>query len=138
MLYYNVLLSQYFVMFCCTFSKFLFCSLCLNVYCLHLPTKVNDWFVTTYLAIKHNSDSELLLKVSSFFMFLVFLEGLGWLRGSSMAVCQALCDIACKNVYTNQFDLNLMISCPMQTDLTHFSVFTSASQGSRDWMVLKQ
>ena len=32
------------------------------------------------------------------------LEGLGWLRGSSMAVCEALCDIACKKGSTNIFD----------------------------------
>ena len=32
------------------------------------------------------------------------LEGLGWLRGSSMGVCEALCDmLACKKGYTNTF-----------------------------------
>ena len=36
--------------------------------------------------------------------FLVFLEGLGWLRASSMGACEALCDmLACKNGYTNTF-----------------------------------
>ena len=36
--------------------------------------------------------------------FLVFLEGLGWLRGSSMGVCAALCDmLACRKGYTNTF-----------------------------------
>ena len=36
--------------------------------------------------------------------FLVFLEGLGWLRGSSMGVCEALCEmLACKKGYTNTF-----------------------------------
>ena len=34
----------------------------------------------------------------------VFLEGLGWLRASSMGACEALCDmLACKNGYTNTF-----------------------------------
>ena len=28
---------------------------------MHLPTKVNSWFVTTYLVIKHNSDSDAFL-----------------------------------------------------------------------------
>ena len=33
----------------------------------------------------------------------VFPEGLGWLRGSSMGVCEALCDmLACKKGYTNK------------------------------------
>ena len=54
-------------------------------------------------------------KVSEFFFsrweffwefFLVFLEGLGWLRGSSMGVCEAICDmLACKKGYTKTFDL---------------------------------
>ena len=52
-------------------------------------------------------------KVSSIFFscieflwefFLVFLESLGWLRGSSMGVCEALCDmLACKKGNTNIF-----------------------------------
>ena len=35
--------------------------------------------------------------------FLVFLESLGWLRGSSMGICEALCDFACEKVHTNTF-----------------------------------
>ena len=49
-------------------------------------------------------------KVSSFFsseflweFFIVFLEGLGWLRCSSMGVCEALCHIACKKGNTFLF-----------------------------------
>ena len=39
-------------------------------------------------------------------MILVFLEGLSWLRGSSMGACKALCDmLAFKKGYTNTFDL---------------------------------
>ena len=34
--------------------------------------------------------------------FLVFLERLGWFRCSSIVMCEALCDIACKKGYTNQ------------------------------------
>ena len=34
-----------------------------------------------------------------------------------MGVCEALFDIACKKGNTNKCDLNLMISCPMPTDL---------------------
>ena len=42
--------------------------------------------------------------------FLVFLEGLGWLRGSSIGVCEALCDmLACKKSYTNTFVLDFFI-----------------------------
>ena len=37
--------------------------------------------------------------------FLVFLEGLGQLRGSSIEVCEAICDMACKKGYANTFDL---------------------------------
>ena len=34
------------------------------------------------------------------------VEGLGWLRGSSMGVCEAHCDmLTCKKGYTNTFDL---------------------------------
>ena len=33
------------------------------------------------------------------------LEGLGWLRGSSMGVCEALCDMLVCKAYTNTFDL---------------------------------
>ena len=34
------------------------------------------------------------------------LDGLGWLRGSSIGVCEALCDMfACKKGYANTFDL---------------------------------
>ena len=43
---------------------------------------------------------------SEFFweFFLVFLEGLGWLRGRSMGVREALCDmLAFKKGYTNTF-----------------------------------
>ena len=37
------------------------------------------------------------------------LEGLGWLRGSSMGVCDALCDmLACKKGYKNTFDFDLI------------------------------
>ena len=39
-------------------------------------------------------------------IFLVFLEGLSWFRGSSMGVCEALCDmLACKKGLQNVFDL---------------------------------
>ena len=46
------------------------------------------------------------------------LDGWGWLRGSSMGVCEALCDIACKKGYTITFDLMLMFDpCVLQQRL---------------------
>ena len=61
------------------------------------------------------SSSEFFLEV-----FLVFLKGLGWLRGSSMVVCEALCDIACKKGYTNKFrfDLRALTGREKQDSLT--------------------
>ena len=53
-----------------------------------------------------------LFSSSEFFweFFLVFLEGLGWLRGISMGVCEALCDIACKKGYPNKFLFDLHVT----------------------------
>ena len=58
--------------------------------------------------IPHHTHTHLVSSISFSLweFFLVFLEGLGRLRGSSMGVCEALCDmLSCKKGYTNTFDL---------------------------------
>ena len=54
-----------------------------------------------------------------------FFEGLGWLRCSSMGVCEALCNIACTNLeYTNTIWLDLnaikMYACKMYFTECHW------------------
>ena len=59
-----------------------------------ITANMQDWMDKSQLSLEEGIPHKVSSISSEFFweFFLVFLEGLGWLRGSSMGVCEALCD----------------------------------------------
>ena len=117
----------------CLFSP-LDAWLCL-AYDLHLSVtncpqrrgSLTEFFLPRFLTISLNE---------FYWVFLVFLEGLGWLRGSSMDICEALCDIACKTGYTNLIWSWLQVQIPLVPYVTIYKISVSTELLLLKWRLV--